>query len=195
VEPEPEVEPEAVPVASDSLLDELVDDDGPIEVPQGDDFDRGLESVLSDEMPPGPVESDTPGTPPTEPATFPNGDDAPAPASASAATAPIEAPADAPEAPNPITTRAPGITVAEQVTAQARAEAKVAEMTAAGLVKRTPKKKSEEAAWAAPNAEQAPVRSSGASHRSPEEVRKMLSRYRSGLNRGRGSTDTDRDDS
>jgi signal transduction histidine kinase len=174
---------------ADSLLDELVDET-PIEIPQGDDFDRGLESVLSDEMPPGPVESDTPGTPPTEPATFPSSDDA----GMAQAEAP-EATPEVTEAQPAVVARAPGVTVAEQVTAAARAEAKVAELTAAGLVKRTPKKKSEESQWTSPNAEAAPVRSSGATHRSPEEVRKMLSRYRSGLNRGRGSADSEQDNS
>lgn len=160
----------------DSLLDELVDDT-PIEVPQAEEFDRGLQSIVDEELPPGPVESDIPGTPPTEP-TFP-------------AQAEAEAePPTAPEPAEPVSQPAPaGITVAEQVTAAARAEAKAAELTAAGLVKRTPKKKSADAEWTPPNAEAAPVKSTGQSHRSPEEVRKMLSRYRSGLNRGKTGSD------
>jgi len=151
----------------DSLLDELVDDT-PIEVPEEEDFDRGLQSMVDEQLPPGPVESDIPGTPPIEPRV---------PAASEA-----EPPPPAKEA------QPAGITVAEQITAAARAEAKAADMTAAGLVKRTPKKKSADAEWTPPNAEAAPVKSTGQSHRSPEEVRKMLSRYRSGLNRGKSGT-------
>ncbi|MEZ5141964.1 MAG: nitrate- and nitrite sensing domain-containing protein [Acidimicrobiales bacterium] len=174
VEPEPEAEPEPVaePVGAsagdggDDLLDEVLDE--PLEVPEGDEFERGLQSLVSDELPAGPIESDTPGTPPTEPATFPEPDAEPV--------------ADAEPEVEPA-----GITVAEQVAAAARAEAKSAELTAAGLVRRTPKKRSEAAVGGGMPAQAA--RSTGASQRSPEEVRKMLSRYRSGLNRGRGSAD------
>ena len=80
-----------------------------------------------------------------------------------------------------------GLTVAEQVAAASRAEAKAAELTAAGLVRRTPKKRSEAAVGGGAPGQAA--RTTGATQRSPEEVRKMLSRYRSGLNRGRGSAD------
>ncbi|MBI2705437.1 MAG: HAMP domain-containing protein [Actinobacteria bacterium] len=174
----------------DSLLDELVDET-PIEVPEDEAFDRGLQSIVDEELPPGPVESDIPGTPPTEPeTTFPE---------PAAEAEPLAAPEPAIAEPVAEADKAPapaGITVAEQVTAAARAEAKAAEMTAAGLVKRTPKKKSADAEWTPPNAEAAPVKSTGQTHRSPEEVRKMLSRYRSGLNRGKiGTTPTDKTES
>jgi len=54
-------------------------------------------------------------------------------------------------------------------------------------VKRTPKKRSADATGGGMPVMAA--RATGASQRSPEEVRKMLSRYRSGLNKGRGSAD------
>lgn len=162
----------------DVLLDELIDepevDETPIEVPEAEEFERGLQSMVDEELPPGPVESDIPGTPPIEPeTTFP--------------TASVEVDQVTEEVLPPVQSIAdqPGVTVAEQVTAAARAEAKAAELTAAGLVRRTPKKKSADAEWTPPNAEAAPVKSTGQTHRSPEEVRKMLSRYRSGLNRGK----------
>ena len=75
--------------------------------------------------------------------------------------------------------------VAEAPAAPAEDEAPA--LTAAGLVKRTPKKRSEAAVGGgsitAANQQQVP---SGQSSRSPEEIRKMLSRYRSGLNKGAG---------
>lgn len=182
---ESEVEPAPVAAADDGgadLLDEVLDE--PLEVPEGDEFERGLQSLVSDELPAGPIESDTPGAPPTEPQTRPEPSTEPEPA----ATATEPVPEPEPEAPPA------GITVAEQVTAAARAEAKAAELTAAGLVRRTPKKRSETAVGGGAPTQAA--RSTGASQRSPEEVRKMLSRYRSGLNRGRGSTeDTESSDS
>ena len=68
--------------------------------------------------------------------------------------------------------------------------------TAAGLVKRTPKKKTEAPAYAEPGASGgSQPRSTGSSQRSPEEVRKMLSRYRSGLNKGRSGADSEKTDS
>ena len=77
------------------------------------------------------------------------------------------------------------------VTASATAtEAKAEDtpLTAAGLVKRTPKKKSDDATGGGMPVMAARTTASG-SQRSPEEVRKMLSRYRSGLNKGRGGAD------
>jgi anti-sigma regulatory factor (Ser/Thr protein kinase) len=184
-EPEPVAgaasEDEPVAGGGDDLLDEVLDE--PLEVPEGDEFERGLQSLVSDELPAGPIESDTPGTPPTEPATFPDTETEPE-ATPAAAEAPVELAAEA--EPEPEVAPA-GVTVAEQVTAASRAEAKAAEMTAAGLVRRTPKKRSEESVGGGMPAQAA--RTTGTSQRSPEEVRKMLSRYRSGLNRGRGSTD------
>ena len=62
-----------------------------------------------------------------------------------------------------------------------------APLTAAGLVRRTPRTAAPTAAAAT-----APSRPVTRTNRSPEEVRRMLSRYRSGLDRGRiGSPDDD----
>jgi anti-sigma regulatory factor (Ser/Thr protein kinase) len=100
-----------------------------------------------------------------------------------------------PKTPAPTKERAaPILTVAEQIAAASRAEAKEAELTAAGLVKRTPKKRSETAAGGGSPTAQSP-RATGPTQRSPEEVRKMLSRYRSGLNKGRNSADSEKTDS
>jgi hypothetical protein len=84
-------------------------------------------------------------------------------------------------------------TVAERITAASRAEASQAQLTAAGLVRRTPKQRADNTAGGMPGG-QAP-RATTASQRSPEEVRKMLSRYRSGLNKGRNSADPEKADS
>ena len=81
-------------------------------------------------------------------------------------------------------------------TAASRQEALTADITAAGLVKRTPKKRSETPNFDGQAATSgAQPRVTGATQRSPEEVRKMLSRYRSGLNKGRGSADSEKTDS
>jgi hypothetical protein len=88
----------------------------------------------------------------------------------------------------------PVLTVAEQIAAASRAEAKGAELTAAGLVKRTPKKRADSAVGGGMPTTQAP-RATGQTQRSPEEVRKMLSRYRSGLNKGRNGADSEKTDS
>ena len=177
VEPEPEAEPVGADLGDD-LLDEVLDE--PLEVPEGDEFERGLQSLVSDELPAGPIESDTPGTPPTEPTTFPE----PEPVAEVEPEPVAEAEVEAEPEPEPAVA---GLTVAEQVAAASRAEAKAAELTAAGLVRRTPKKRSEAAVGGGAPGQAA--RTTGATQRSPEEVRKMLSRYRSGLNRGRGSAD------
>jgi signal transduction histidine kinase len=58
-------------------------------------------------------------------------------------------------------------------------------VTAAGLVKRTPTARS-----AAPDVDAGASRSVTRTTRSPEEVRRMLSRYRSGLDRGRNDPST-----
>ena len=72
--------------------------------------------------------------------------------------------------------------------ATAEAPSAKTDMTAAGLVRRTPKKRTAQPTSSLrPGASES--RSVGQSQRSPEEVRKMLSRYRSGLNRGRTSDD------
>jgi hypothetical protein len=57
-------------------------------------------------------------------------------------------------------------------------------MTAAGLVKRTPKDRTATPPDPLAAAASAP-RPATRSSRSPDEVRRMLSRYRSGLDRGR----------
>jgi hypothetical protein len=102
-----------------------------------------------------------------------------------------EQPAPAPR-PAPIRP-APVQTVAEQIAAASRVESAQAGLTAAGLVRRTPKKRSDGGAEGSP-VTQAP-RATTSSQRSPEEVRKMLSRYRSGLNKGRNSADPEKADS
>ncbi|MGZ4683305.1 MAG: ATP-binding protein, partial [Acidimicrobiales bacterium] len=166
-------------------LEELTEEPGTFldAVPDGDDFERGLQSLVSDELAPGPVEG-APGSAPTEPALS---DDDSVPGAFGSATV-EEAPAplveEAPVAPEE-TTAAP-TAAAAPTTVEAKAD-EVAELTAAGLVRRTPKKRSADATGGGMPVMAA--RATGASQRSPEEVRKMLSRYRSGLNKGRGSAD------
>jgi signal transduction histidine kinase len=183
-------------LADDDLLDELVEEG----MSDTDEFERGLQSIISDELAPGPVESATPGESPSEPDSVPGAfgsattlDEPPAEISA-----PVAEPVAEPAA-EPARTRAePVVTVAEQISAASRQEALTADITAAGLVKRTPKKRAETPAFdgtaATSGAAQQP-RATSASQRSPEEVRKMLSRYRSGLNKGRGSADSEKTDS
>jgi hypothetical protein len=57
------------------------------------------------------------------------------------------------------------------------------ELTAAGLVRRSPKQQLRDLR----NDEVPPEARAGANQRTPEEVRQMLSRYRTGLQRGRTS--------
>jgi signal transduction histidine kinase len=158
VELVPEPEPVFGGMPSDELLDELLEE----VVPEGDDFERGLQSLVDDELAPGPVEPPAPASAPMEP-------------TAGGGVVLDEPPVEAPTMPEPApTAEAPAPTAAE--------------LTAAGLVRRTPKKRSSEAAGGGmPSV--APTRSSSQTSRSPEEVRKMLSRYRSGLNKGRGDAD------
>jgi len=167
-------------------LDELTEEPGSFldAVPDGDDFERGLQSLVSDELAPGPVEG-APGQAPTEPALS---DDDSVPGAFGSASVIDDAPAplieDVPAAADeaaPATASA-----AAPTTVEAKAD-DVAELTAAGLVKRTPKKRSADATGG--GMQVLAARGTGASQRSPEEVRKMLSRYRSGLNKGRGSAD------
>jgi hypothetical protein len=160
---EPVVEPEPVaftaePVASsaDDLLYDLVDE----VVPEGDDFDRGLQSLVDEELAPGPVEPPAP-----EPSTFPS-------------------------LPEREPTAAADTLTADVVDEEDEAPVKPDPLTAAGLVKRTPKKRGTDSSGAVMAAGSA-SRSTGQTQRSPEEVRKMLSRYRSGLNKGRGAADSD----
>jgi signal transduction histidine kinase len=164
-EPEPEplraFEPEPVADSSDDLLDDLVDE----VVPEGDDFDRGLQSLVDQELAPGPVE----------------------PAASETSTFPAPGEVEPETAPQPLVARgAPQSEVDEEEAAPATPET----LTAAGLVKRTPKKRGSDSTGAVMAAGSA-TRSTGQTQRSPEEVRKMLSRYRSGLNKGRGAADSD----
>jgi hypothetical protein len=78
------------------------------------------------------------------------------------------------------------VVTATEAPAEAKSET-AAELTAAGLVRRTPKKRADDAAGGGMPIMAA--RTTSTSQRSPEEVRKMLSRYRSGLNKGRGGAD------
>jgi signal transduction histidine kinase len=151
-------------VPSDELLDELLEE----VVPEGDEFERGLQSLVDDELAPGPVEP-------------------PAPAGDAGDHGMGGTVVDEPLAPTPV----PEPATAGAPTAEAALDAKTAaELTAAGLVRRTPKKKSDDAVGGGmPTV--AASRAGGQSNRSPEEVRKMLSRYRSGLNKGRGDADSD----
>ncbi len=158
VEPEPEpvaFAPEPVASSADDLLDDLVDE----VVPEGDDFDRGLQSLVDEELAPGPVEPPAP-----EPSTFPSLPEREPAAAADTLSAEVDEEDEAPAKPDPL--------------------------TAAGLVKRTPKKRGTDSSGAVMAAGSA-SRSTGQTQRSPEEVRKMLSRYRSGLNKGRGAADSD----
>ena len=164
-------------IPSDELLDELIEE----VVPEGDEFERGLQSLVDDELAPGPIEP-VRSEPPA---------DTDAVSGAFSGVA-VEEPA-APEAepiPEPATAGASATTVDAAAEAAAAAKA-AAELTAAGLVKRTPKKRSAEAAGGGMPAVAASRTTSGQANRSPEEVRKMLSRYRSGLNKGRGDADSE----
>jgi hypothetical protein len=131
-------------------------------VPEGDAFDRGLESLISGETAPGPTE-------------------------------------DALAEPEPVAVVAESepTAVAEPVeTAPASATAPPIDITAAGLVKRTPKKRENSAVGGGPLRTAATSqRPTGQTHRSPEEVRAMLSRYRGGLKRGRDGDEAGTDQS
>jgi signal transduction histidine kinase len=139
---------------------------------QDEEFERGLQEILGEER--------EPHAPPTAPA--PAYEQGPYDQSAYAPPQPAR------PRPEPIQS------VAEQVAAASRAETQHAELTAAGLVRRTPKKRADGAVGGGPPITQAP-RVTTSSQRSPEEVRKMLSRYRSGLNKGRNSADQEKADS
>ncbi len=167
-------------IPSDELLDELIEE----VVPEGDEFERGLQSLVDDELAPGPIEPAAPvrPAPPT---------DTDAVSGAFSGVAVEEPPAPAAE-PIPEPATAGGGAATADAAAEAAAAAKAAaELTAAGLVKRTPKKRSAEAAGGGMPAVAASRTTSGQANRSPEEVRKMLSRYRSGLNKGRGDADSE----
>jgi len=171
---------EPIALDDDSLLDELVEEG----MGDSDEFERGLQSILSDDLAPGPADIADVGTSTSMDEV------------ATTSETIIDEPTIMEPAPEPVVKvrNEPIVTVAEQIAAASRAEAKEAELTAAGLVKRTPKKRSAE-----PEPGDSPTgaqpRATGASQRSPEEVRKMLSRYRSGLNKGRTTADSDNTDS
>jgi hypothetical protein len=142
-------------------------------MPEGDAFDRGLESLISGETAPGPTEAPVlEAEPQLEPEPVLEAEPVAARAEAEAFVTAAEPQIDhrPPPTPPPPT----------------------ADITAAGLVKRTPKKQSAAAVGTGPlrtaNTTQRPTSSV---HRSPEEVRKMLSRYRGGLQRGRGGPEDD----
>lgn len=131
----------------DDLLDEIFE--SPPIIPEGDEFDHGLQTLITEPEVPAVVEKQVVVEEP-EPEVHPE---------------PVPAQAEVGDA---------------------------APLTAAGLVRRTPKKRSKEATSGA--TPMVAARTTGASQRSPEEVRKMLSRYRSGLNRGRGDADGESSD-
>jgi hypothetical protein len=167
----------------DDLLNDLLEEPASYldAVPEGDEFERGLQSLVSDELAPGPVEG-APGQLPTEPSTSGLSEADSVPGAFGGPAVLDEPPAEVAET---------AVEDAPLTTASATAtEAKSEEtpLTAAGLVKRTPKKKSEDATGGGMPVMAARTTASG-SQRSPEEVRKMLSRYRSGLNKGRGGAD------
>jgi len=176
-----EVEAETVAdLHADELVAESLDEEPTSyldAVPEGDDFERGLQSLVSDELAPGPVEG-VPGSAPTEPAgTLSDDDSVPGAFGSAPSVDDIE----------PATLDRVETAAEEAPTALVAAPEDPAELTAAGLVRRTPKKRSEDASGGGMPIMAA--RGTGASQRSPEEVRKMLSRYRSGLNKGRGGAD------
>ena len=200
---EVELETDVVDQVADEVTDEVTDevevglvDGGPDElveepgsyldaVPEGDDFERGLQSLVSDELAPGPVER-AHGQAPAEPGSSLSEADS-VPGAFGSRPAPVEPPA-------PVEAETPGAVPVDNESAVASAtttvEAKadvIPPLTAAGLVQRTPKKRSDEATGGGMSVLAA--RTTGSGQRSPEEVRKMLSRYRSGLNKGRGGAD------
>jgi signal transduction histidine kinase len=174
---------------SDELLDELVEEPTSYldAVPEGDEFERGLQSLVSDELAPGPVEG-APGQLPTEPSTsgLSEADSVPG---AFGGPAVLDEPPATPATPAEVAetaTEDAALTTASATATEAKSDE--TPLTAAGLVKRTPKKKSDDAAGGGMPVMAARTTATG-SQRSPEEVRKMLSRYRSGLNKGRGGAD------
>ncbi|MCU0310469.1 MAG: nitrate- and nitrite sensing domain-containing protein [Acidimicrobiales bacterium] len=117
---------------------------------------------------------------PTSPVPAPSPAAVPEPATVGASGLPARRASVGAPAPSPVTDSAPSVSAPDSAAPA---------LTAAGLVRRTPK-----AATATPTS---PVESAATaarpvarSSRSPEEVRRMLSRYRSGLDRGRQGDDT-----
>jgi hypothetical protein len=168
-EAEPEAEPEDYEIVEEVVV-EYDEEPATFEeaVPEGDAFERGLESLISGETAPGPTE-EVPVLEP-EPEAEPDQALEPEPVVAQAEER-VALPLDdrPPAAPPPTGS----------------------EITAAGLVKRTPKKQAASTVGGGPLRTASTISrpTSGHSHRSPEEVRKMLSRYRGGLKRGRQGGD------
>ncbi len=182
---------EAAPAAEAddaTTVDDLTEEPGSYldAVPEGDDFERGLQSLVSDELAPGPVEN-APGQLPTEPSADGLSELDSVPGAFGVAGV-ADAPTVAPESTPATAEETPVVTATEAAVEAPEAKAEApAELTAAGLVRRTPKKRSEDAAGG--GMPMMATRTTANSQRSPEEVRKMLSRYRSGLNKGRGGAD------
>jgi signal transduction histidine kinase len=156
---------------ADDLLDELLEDE---------DFEREVETLVADELAPAPPEPDY-----EAPTITPEPEAVPEPVDEEPLT---EAPVDEPAVVEPPP-------VVEPPAPEPVAEEAPAPITAAGLVKRTPKKRADDAmgGGSITGGNQATSSVSvGQTQRSPEEVRKMLSRYRSGLNRGTKDADSDK---
>lgn len=156
---EPDVEIEEPPAVEEPTPEPATLEEA---VPEGDAFDRGLESLISGET----------------------------------ATA-VEEAAHEPEPVSALRESEPA-TLAEPVEARIPAvPPSIGEdVTAAGLIKRTPKKRSNNATGTGPLRTAATSqRPTGQTQRSPEEVRAMLSRYRGGLKKGRTGADEGSDKS
>ncbi|MEI7591587.1 MAG: nitrate- and nitrite sensing domain-containing protein [Actinomycetes bacterium] len=130
--------------------------------------------------------------------SFVNDESAPRPVEGVHGRAPVEPPVAAAEAVVVSESAVPDSAVPEAPVAEIQVPDGLAPaveepaLTAAGLVRRTPKKRSEDGSGT--SAPGTATRGSGASQRSPEEVRKMLSRYRSGLDKGRSDAATSASD-
>lgn len=162
------------------LIDELFEESP---LAESEDFERGLASLVSDDLPEAPVEPDVPTGSLVE-----DEEEAPAEPEPIVDEQPVVVD-DEPEAPpEPSVVTPPEPVGAPQ-------EAAPAPLTAAGLVQRTPKKRSEGAVGGGELNADRDKTSSGQSARSPEEIRKMLSRYRSGLNKGKQGADSEQSNS
>ena len=172
--------------ADATAIDDLAEEpDVPRRRPEGDEFERGLQSLVSDELPPGRSRTPPASCRPSPATGLSDVDSVPG---AFGGRPAADAPPSAPEATPGSAEEAPVAAATEAAVEPPRPRPRPpAELTAAGLVRRTPKKRSEDAAGG--GMPMMAARTTSSSQRSPEEVRKMLSRYRSGLNKGRGSAD------
>jgi len=177
---------------SDDLLDELFEESP---LAESEEFDRGLQSLVSDELPDAPVEPEVSTKALAEEPVVEDDLVVVVDEIVVVEDVVVEEPIALPDEPvvlpdEPIIEETPVVeAVPEPVSVVAEvAPAEVAEeavpITAAGLVRRTPKERSATATGGG-MAGAEPSVSAGQSQRSPEEIRKMLSRYRSGLNKGR----------